>query len=79
MDYDIIKLARETLGRKEFIPLRDKITLSTDDEILEFANKIILAERRQCADKCERRADSTTVGSAVARQCAKDIRNGDYV
>lgn len=29
-----------------------------------------------CARKCERRADSLTDGSAVARQCAKDIRNG---
>ncbi len=36
----------------------------------------VAAERERCAAVCERRADSLTEGGAVARQCARDIRNG---
>ena len=32
------------------------------------------AERERCAQMCEKRADSLISGSAIARQCAKDIR-----
>ncbi len=37
-----------------------------------------LADTREaCARKCEQRADCLTEGSAIARLCARDIRNGD--
>jgi hypothetical protein len=38
----------------------------------------VRAERERCAEFCERRADSLPFGgAAAARQCARDIRNGE--
>jgi hypothetical protein len=33
------------------------------------------AAREACAEQCEQRADGLREGSAIARQCAKDIRS----
>jgi hypothetical protein len=52
---------------------------SPTDLALQFLAEYVVAEDRQareeCAQQCELRADSLREGSAIARQCAKDIRS----
>lgn len=62
----------------------DRLAMSLVDDILSMNDKELFAEakadadhnaREECAEQCEQRANSLREGSAIARQCAKDIQS----